>query len=119
LNFFPLGQLGAREDPLQPGVVDFGVLLPGITPADGTLSVKIIHQHDQFLQDIQPVEQPLTHGQLDGLGDYWSGTVDINGIPKLVEGASSERMISHSCAVSVAPPLSFANSAGDASHLRI
>ena len=50
--------------------------------------MKIIHQHDQFLQDIQPVEQPLTHGQLDGLGDYWSGTVDINGIPKLVEGAS-------------------------------
>ena len=55
MNLLPLNRLGAREDSLQPGVSDFGVLLPGVNPVDGTLSVKIIHQHDQFLQDIQPI----------------------------------------------------------------
>lgn len=84
MNLLLLNQLGAREQKNPAGegtgVVDFGVLLPGITPADGSLFVKIIHEDDQFIQDVPPLEFPLAHSQLDGV-DYWSGTVDIPHTP--------------------------------------
>ncbi|MDQ5826128.1 MAG: alpha-amylase family glycosyl hydrolase [Chloroflexota bacterium] len=72
----PMPQLGARERDGAPGVIDFGVLLPGITPDVGTLFVRIIHERDQFIEGIPAVDVQLTHSQLAGLGDYWSGVVD-------------------------------------------
>ncbi|HBY80317.1 MAG TPA: alpha-amlyase, partial [Cyanobacteria bacterium UBA11148] len=46
------------------------------------LWVKIIHEQDQFLQDIQPMEFELTHSIDAEYGDYWSGTLTINSQPK-------------------------------------
>jgi 1,4-alpha-glucan branching enzyme len=76
MKSLPLNRLGARERKDQPGVIDFGILLPDITETDGDLIVRIIHERDQFLQEVPPVEVPLTHSTLDDLGDYWSGSVD-------------------------------------------
>jgi len=77
VNILPLDQLGARESATQPGTVDFGILLPNITPNIGTLFVRIIHQDDQFVDGVRPVEVPLSHSQLPTFGDYWSGSIDI------------------------------------------
>ena len=50
LNLLPLGSLGAVE---TNGTVTFGLWLPWVSAADGNaVSVKIIHERDQFLQDI-------------------------------------------------------------------
>jgi maltooligosyltrehalose trehalohydrolase len=50
----PLGDLGAVENN---GVVTFGLWLPWVSANDGNrVSVKIIHEHDQFLQNIPPRE---------------------------------------------------------------
>jgi len=81
VNLLPLDRLGARESVGQPGLIDFGVLLPGISPADGRLVVRIIHERDQFIQGVDPVGKELAHGQLVHNGqslDYWSGTVDTH-----------------------------------------
>jgi len=71
-----LGKLGARET--QPEVLDFGVYLPGISAKDGDLLyVKIIHEHDQFLQDIPPLSFPMSHFEDSEYGDYWQAQIDI------------------------------------------
>ena len=72
----PLAQLGARERSNEPGHIDFGILLPNVTPAEGTLFVRIVHERDQFIQGIPAVDVQLAHSQLPGFGDYWSGSVD-------------------------------------------
>ena len=77
MQLLPLDKLGPRE--VSPGQVQFGVLLPWVSAADGNqLSVKIIHEADQFLQDILPFEFPLTHSIDPQYGDYWSTQIDIN-----------------------------------------
>jgi 1,4-alpha-glucan branching enzyme len=78
MNFLPLDKLGARERRAHRGIIDFGVLLPGITPADGKLFVRIIHERDQFILGVPPVAMELTHGTLPGFGDFWTGSVDTN-----------------------------------------
>ena len=51
MGLLPLHKLGARET--SPGVVDFGLFLPWVSASDGNrLWVKVIHQKDQFLQEI-------------------------------------------------------------------
>lgn len=80
MKLLPLEKLGAKE---TNGVVDFGLLLPWVSARDGyRLRVKIIHEADQFLQDIQPLEFELNHSIDSEYGDYWSGRVDINAEPK-------------------------------------
>jgi len=69
----PLAQLGAHERKTEPGIIDFGILLPDVTPDVGTIFVRIIHERDQFSPT---VDVQLTHGQLPGFGDYWLGSVD-------------------------------------------
>jgi len=82
MKLLPLDKLGARE--IGSGQINFGVYLPWVSAKDGNrLKVKIIHEKDQFLQDIQPLEFPLTHSIDAEYGDYWSVTVDINSQPKL------------------------------------
>jgi len=52
-----------------------------VSDSDGnSVSVKIIHERDQFLQNIPPQEFPLTHSVRDPYGDFWSSTVPIAGI---------------------------------------
>ena len=72
-----LNQLGPREFPA--GVVSFGLLLPWVSARDGNrLYVKIIHEHDQFIQSVQPLAFELQHRIDPEYGDAWFGTVDFN-----------------------------------------
>jgi maltooligosyltrehalose trehalohydrolase len=80
MELLPLARLGAHER--VPGVVDFGLLLPWVSAANGNrLWVKIIHETDQFLQHVPPLMFELTHSLDPKYGDYWSGTVDIAATP--------------------------------------
>jgi len=77
LNLLPLDTLGAVENN---GVVSFGLWLPWVSAADGNVvSVKIIHETDQYLQGVPAKEFPLTHSVRAPYGDFWSGTVPIAG----------------------------------------
>ena len=61
MNLLPLGSLGAVENKSD-GTVTFGIWLPWVSDSDGnSVHVKIIHERDQFLQNIPPQEFPLTH----------------------------------------------------------
>ena len=86
LNPLDLGTLGAVE---TNGTVTFGLWLPWVSAADGNgVTVKIIHESDQFLQDVPPREFPLTHSQRAPYGDFWSVTVPIAGTPPAVAGSA-------------------------------
>ncbi|RPI36494.1 MAG: alpha-amlyase [Nitrospiraceae bacterium] len=81
MKLLPLNKLGARET--SPGVVDFGLFLPWVSANDGNrLWVKVIHERDQFLQDIQPVMVELNYSPDPEYGDYWSVQIDIANYPK-------------------------------------
>jgi maltooligosyltrehalose trehalohydrolase len=85
LNLLPLDQLGAIE---TNGTVTFGLWLPWVSAADGNqVSVKIIHESDQFLQQIPPREFPLTHSVREPYGDFWSATVPIAETAAAVPGS--------------------------------
>src|SRR4029450_3515938 len=44
--------------------------------ADGNrVTVKVIHERDQFLQEIPPREFPMTHSVRSPHGDFWSVNV--------------------------------------------
>ncbi len=78
-TLLPLDALGAIE---QNGTVTFGLWLPWVSAADGNaVTVKVIHESDQFLQKIVPREFPMTHGVRAPYGDFWSVTVPIAGSP--------------------------------------
>ena len=77
LNLLPLGNLGAIE---TTGTVTFGLWLPWVSADDGnSVAVKIIHENDQFLQNVPPYEFPLAHSLRMPYGDFWSATVPIAG----------------------------------------
>ena len=80
MNYLPMNNLGARET--SPKVVQFAVFLPGVDPAQGyAVSVKIIHETDQYLQAAQTALVPQTHSVDATYGDYWSGQIDLNTAP--------------------------------------
>lgn len=80
MNLLPLDRLGARET--ARGVVEFGIFLPWVAADQGNrLRVKVIHERDQFLQAIPPLEFELQHSVDPVYGDYWSTTVDIAHTP--------------------------------------
>jgi maltooligosyltrehalose trehalohydrolase len=77
MKLLPLDKLGTHES--SPGVVDFGLFLPWVSANDGNrLWVKVIHEKDQFLQDIQPVMFELSHSIDPDYGDYWSTRINID-----------------------------------------
>ena len=77
MNYLPMTKLGALE--VSPKVVQFGVFLPGVDAAKGySVSVKIIHETDQYIQAVQPVLVPQNHSVDAIYGDYWSGQIDLN-----------------------------------------
>ena len=81
MKLLPLDRLGARE--IADGVIDFGLFMPWVSASEGNrLWVKIIHEEDQFLQDIQPLEFELCHSIDAEYGDYWTVQVDIKQHPK-------------------------------------
>jgi maltooligosyltrehalose trehalohydrolase len=77
MQLMPLEALGAVE---TDGAVTFGLWLPWVSATDGNaVTVKIIHEDDQFLQGVPPREFPLNHSVRAPYGDFWSGTVPIAG----------------------------------------
>jgi 1,4-alpha-glucan branching enzyme len=79
MNYLPMDKLGARE--VSPGVIEFGVFLPGVDDAKGyAVSVKIIHEEDQYLQSAPPAAVAQTHSLDPTYGDYWSGQIDLNAV---------------------------------------
>ena len=85
-SLLPLGTLGAVENN---GAVTFGLWLPWVSAADGNaVTVKLIHEQDQFLQSIAPREFSMTHSVRAPYGDFWSVTVPIAGTPPAVAGSA-------------------------------
>jgi hypothetical protein len=65
MQLLPLDALGPRE--VEPGQVRFGLFLPWVSAADGNqLSVKMIHESDQFLQVSSSVPHRFTSECLAG-----------------------------------------------------
>ena len=86
VTLLPLETLGAIENN---GIVTFGLWLPWVSAAAGNaVTVKIIHAHDQFLQDLPPREFPLTHSVRAPYGDFWSVTIPIAGTPPAMPGSA-------------------------------
>jgi len=70
-----LKKLGSRGDGT---ILDFGLYLPGISKDNGyELYVKIIHEHDQFLQDIPAFSFPMSYSPDPEYGDYWHARIDL------------------------------------------
>ena len=79
----PLHKLGAWEKRLNPKVIDFGLLLPGVSvEEDYKLWVRIIHEKDPFLQDIFPLNFEMQYSKDREYGDYWSAAVNIESMDK-------------------------------------
>jgi maltooligosyltrehalose trehalohydrolase len=77
MKLLPLGKLGAREKPNS--AVDFGLFLPWVSANNGNrMWVKVIHERDQFLQEIQPMMFEMFHSNDPDYGDYWSVQININ-----------------------------------------
>ena len=85
-SLLPLGTLGAIDNS---GTVTFGLWLPWVSAADGNaVSVKVIHERDQFLQRVPPCEFSMTHSVRAPHGDFWSVSVPIAGTPPPVAGSA-------------------------------
>ncbi|MET4331583.1 maltooligosyltrehalose trehalohydrolase [Bradyrhizobium sp. i1.15.2] len=86
MNLMPLGSLGAVE---TNGTVTFGLWMPWLSAADGNVvTVKIIHEADQFLQEMPAREFALAHSVRAPYGDFWSVTVPLAGTPPAVPGSA-------------------------------
>jgi len=86
MNLMPLGSLGAVE---SNGAVTFGLWMPWVSAADGNVvTVKIIHEADQFLQEMPAREFALAHSVRAPYGDFWSVTVPLAGTPPAVPGSA-------------------------------
>lgn len=86
MNLMPLGSLGAVE---TNGTVTFGLWMPSLSAADGNVvTVKIIHEADQFLQEMRAREFRLAHSVRAPYGDFWSVTVPVAGTPPAVPGSA-------------------------------
>jgi maltooligosyltrehalose trehalohydrolase len=82
MKLMPLNKLGARQ--ISTDLFDVGVYLPWVSAEHGNrLWVKVIHEKDQFLQDIKPVEFELNHSTDPLYSDYWSAEISIDSAHKL------------------------------------
>src|ERR1700721_2865609 len=80
MDYIPMNKLGARE--VSPKIVQFGIFLPGVDSANGyAVSVKIIHEIDQYIQAAQAAVVPQAHSLDPTYGDYWSGQINLNAAP--------------------------------------
>lgn len=87
MQLLPLDKLGPRE--VAPGRVQFGLYLPWVSAADGNrLTVRVIHEADQFLQDVPPLDFPLAHSVDAVYGDYWSAQIDIDPADRPTAGSA-------------------------------
>src|SRR5271168_225599 len=80
MKYLPMSRLGAQET--SPKIVQFGIFLPGVDPAKGyAVSVKMIHDTDQYIQAAQAAVLPQVHSIDAVYGDYWAGTVVLSTAP--------------------------------------
>lgn len=87
MQLLPLEKLGCHQQGAS--TLQFGMLLPWVNPGnDQQLSVKLIHEHDQFLQRVPPVTIPMMHTADSRYGDLWTATVDLSVIPNNVAGSN-------------------------------
>jgi len=87
MRLLPMDKLGPHER--DGGVVDFGILLPWISANNGDrLFVKLIHERDQFMQDVPAQRFELQHSMDSSYGDYWSASIPIGGLPTPNLGSS-------------------------------
>lgn len=85
-SLLPMDKLGAIE---SSGTVTFGVWFPWVSASDGNqISVKVIHERDQFLQAIPAREFPMTYAAEAPYGDYWSASVAIAGTAPASPGSA-------------------------------
>lgn len=80
MKLLPLNHLGAREVPTGSGIIEFGIVLPGICAKQGDrVSAFLIPETEQFAPCIHPVEitlKPASHAQVDSAyGEYWTGRI--------------------------------------------
>jgi 1,4-alpha-glucan branching enzyme len=76
MKLLPLTRLGANQ---RGRVLRFGLLLPGISTGQGyRMSLTILHEKDQFRQEVPPVVVPMRHAPDARHGDYWSAEVDLD-----------------------------------------
>ncbi|MBV9503194.1 MAG: hypothetical protein JO138_27795 [Acidobacteriaceae bacterium] len=77
MKYLPMNKLGALE--ISSKVIQFGIFLPGVDSGKGYgVSVKVIHETDQYLHAAQPAVVGQTHSVDATYGDYWSGAIDLN-----------------------------------------
>ena len=85
----PLNKLGAIAGSENPWLIHFGLFLPEICAPQGyRVFVKVIHEHDQFLQDIPPQEFELYYSRfgeenLASCCDYWGREINLKEFGKL------------------------------------
>jgi len=91
MNLLPMSILGAHES--STGVVDFGLYLPNLTLGSKvTVVLRIIHEADQFIQAIKPLDFTLANTPNPAFpkGDYWTVRVDTKATPPAPLPASSK-----------------------------
>ncbi len=77
MELLPMKRLGPAT--VNSNTMRFGALFPWVSAADGfRFFVKIIHEKDQFLQDIPAKSFELAHALDPVYGDYWSTEVQID-----------------------------------------
>lgn len=77
MKILPLHRLGAHVS--ADGSARFEFPLPWVSGEHGNrLWLKVIHEKDQFLQDIQPFSFEMSHSVDSELGDSWSVTFNIH-----------------------------------------
>jgi 1,4-alpha-glucan branching enzyme len=76
VQLLPLEKLGAIR--VRDQVYRFGLLLPWVSAQHGNrVWLRIIHERDQFLQEVLPHAFELAHEVDPVYGDYWSVEVDF------------------------------------------
>ncbi len=79
MKLLPLDKLGARTRETSPEVIDFGIFLPWVFAEHGNrIFVKIIHEKDQFIQDVQPMKFEMNQSEDPDYGALWSAGVVID-----------------------------------------
>jgi hypothetical protein len=104
MRLLPMEKLGVHE---SDGICDFGLFLPWVSADQGNrLWVKVIHEKDQFLQEIPPMMFELTHSKDADYGDYWSTQVISRFILNPVQTRPGERLEGTSIATTCKTPTS-------------
>jgi 1,4-alpha-glucan branching enzyme len=79
MKLLPLNRLGARSRNTSPEVIDFDILLPRVSAREeNRLFVKIIHEKDQFIQEIMPMKFEMSQSEDPDYGELWRAEVMID-----------------------------------------